>query len=957
MNFLASMHTNVSTRFGVFVITLFFILIGLSQSVFGQSITSGQSTLSINSSGSNQYGISLSVSAEATLYEQNTPLAVEVVSSNGSNYYVGSYSNVQNLGNDTYRCTGTVSSPNGSVFAFTDDYKKNGNNGVFEVSRTVVVQNAGSGDTGFSTRLAFQRPTTSAMTDYDFFAPSIWYKDNAYVADNALATDYSDQMYWFREDRMPLPVFMLRQKSNGATFSVFHKNADGATFVGEDGLPRIIDGRMKFAAIGMQNNNQPLVGMIYPGSEGQRTGIWGMVPTQRTALRSHPVSQGFTQNYEMAFSLTDEADYPNALKNTWQKYYNMENPALYSVDLTDVFYAQIGILGQYWQSINGAAGVPFRIKLDGTVASYLDYNFNMGFVGQQTGNASLLIREGINANNTTIRSKGEQMIDFWVNNAIMPSGIPRTWYDPHPQTWRNDYPTHMRVLGDGMSGILASWNYEKKAGLDKPQWLNACITVANWLSSVQNSDGSFYQQYDFNNGNVVNTSKNNTSNVIPFLVDLYLVTGIAEYRQMALEAGNFIFVDTYQNYKYAGGAADNPNITDKESASMALRAFLALYDMEKDSKWMDAARQTAFFYQTWVFAWEVPLPQNDPNMLFPKTREVTGLSQIATGNNGADTYAAIDAFNFYRMYLFTGDPQMLHFSKLLLQNTKQFMNWDVNDPVPGMAHGFLGEAVNVLIPRGHGVEFFLPWQSYNILEPMILLWDVFQTGSYSIDAVEAMSQSTKNSRHLSYSDTRGLVHNTQLVISGATYKITSKQSGKVLDVAGISKDNGANIQQWEWLNGNHQQWIITSVDNYYKVESVHSGQAVDVVASSVENGANVSQWPYYGNSNQQWAIEHVADGYFRFVNRNSGKAMDVEGFSNDNGANVSQYQYNGTDNQLWSLTPLPTASSAMVMQHHAEVLALMAGKEAVIYPNPAKDMISIDVDWKITQHNPAQLTI
>lgn len=938
------------------IVLVLSLVLGGFGSAAGQSISSGESVLSIQDLGGGHYGIAVSLNNTSLVYEQKEPLAVEVVTSNGgSSYYAGAYDNVQNLGADIYSCTGSVSSLNGSVFAFTDVYRKSSMAGTFNVSRTVVVQSVGPGDAGFSSRLAFRRPVPSAMSDYDFFAPSIWYKDNTYVSDHALASDYSDQRYWFREDRMPLPVFMLRQKSNGGTFSVFHKDADGSTFVGEDGLPRIIDGRMKFAAMGMENKDHPLVGMIYPGSEGERTGVWGMAASKRTAWRSHPVTTGFTQAYEMSFTLTEEPDYPSALKNTWQRYYNMEGPALYNVDLDAVYNAQIGILDNYWQSINGTAGVPFRIKLDGTVESHLDYNFNMGFVGQQPGNASLLIREGILSDNSGLRSKGGQMIDFWVNNAIMPNGMPRTWYDPYPQTWRNDYHTHMRVVGDGMSGILAAWNYEKKDGVDKPQWLNACITVANWLSSVQNPDGSFYQQYDFNSGNVVHTSKNNTSNVIPFLVDLYLVTGIREYRLMALAAGDFIYEDSHQNYKYAGGAADNPNITDKESASMALRAFLALYDMEKEGKWMDAALQTAHFYQTWVFAWEVPLPQNDPNMRFPKNRSVTGLSQIATGNNAADTYAAIDAFNFYRMYLYTGDAQLLYFSKLLLRNTKQYMNWDTSNPLPGMAPGFLGEAVNVMIPRGHGVDFFLPWQTYNLLEPMVLLQDAFQTGAYTIAAVEALSEGTIDSRHSVYSDTRGLVTAEQEVITGMAYKIISKQSGKVLDVAGASMDNGANIQQWEWLNTDNQKWVITEVGNYYKLENVNSGQAADVVASSLEDGANITQWPYYGNTNQQWTIENTGEGYFKIINRNSGKAMDVENFSNDNGANISQYQYNGTDNQLWMLTPVNTPGG--MIASNGVIVIPGSDKGAVIYPNPAESYISLNLGWEVNGQNPVRLTL
>jgi gliding motility-associated-like protein len=581
--------------------------------------------------------------------------------------------------------------------------------------------------------------------------PSVWYKDNKDVSPRALASDLTDNDYWFREDRLPLPVVMLRQKDNGVTFSVFHKDADGTTFKSEDGLNRVIDGRMKFASVGLHNNKQPLIGMLYPGTEGERTGIFGMANSRRWAYRSHPVQLNYIQNYSAALRLSKENDYISALKNTWNTYYKIQNPDYYNVDLTKVYDQHIAILDKYWRSINNSAGVPFRIKVGG-VAVDADYNWDMGFVGQEIPNASLMIREALKSNKADLKSKGEQMVDFWAEKSLPQSGIPRTWYDPYPQTWRQ-IPTHMRTLGDGMNGMLWAWNFEKKKGVDKKNWLKMAAKVADWLISVQNIDGSFYQQYDFNNSTVTNNTKNNTSNVLPFLVDMYNITGTEKYKQTALKAGDFIYTEIYQNFRYAGGAADNPNVPDKEAVSMALRAFLALYDIDKDSRWLDASKQAAYYYQTWVYAWPVPIPADDEGTIFPKGRQVTGLSAIATANNAADTYAAVDAFNIYRVYLYSGDESLLNFSKLLLQNTKQYVNWDTANPIHGFAPGFLGEAMTIIIPRGHGVDYYLPWQTFNLLEPMVLFEDVF--GSYNMASLQNMSMTERKAAQDKYSLNRG----------------------------------------------------------------------------------------------------------------------------------------------------------------------------------------------------------
>ncbi len=864
------------------------------------TITTGATALTIRSYGANNYGIGVQLGS--TYYEQAQPCAVDVVTSSGADMWIsGPYASVQNLGNSTYRCVGTKTSANGSIFTFTDTYGLY-TFGCFQVSRQVVVSKAVSGDAGFSTRLAFAQTSTSAMGDYDFFAPGIWYKDNANVAASALAADLTNTYFWFREDRMPLPMFMLRNKSTGAAFSVCHKDPDGSTFTGEDGLNRIIDGRMKFAAIGMQNNTNPLVGIVYPGSEGERTGIYGMADASRWALRSHPVTLNYTQNYSLAMRLYVESDFPTAMKNAWSAFYNMFAPPLYSCNLTSVYNEQLALLNQSWTSINGSAGFPFRIHLDGTIDSG-DDNWDMGFVGMELPNAAILLREGINANNATMLSRAEQIVDWWAANSLTTSGCPRTWYDPSPQTWRSE-PVYTRVVGDGMTGLLQAWNFEKKRGVQKPTWLNACYRVADWLLSQQGADGSFPRAWNYSTGAVTDASKTNTSHVIPFLVDLYKVTGNAQFKNAAFAAGNYIYGDSDQDFNYVGGAPDNPNVPDKEAASMALRAFLALYDLDGESKWLSAATQTAYYYETWVYSWNVPIPASDSGATYPKNRSSTGLSLIATGNNSADTYAAIDAFSFYRTYLYTGDAHLLQISKMLLQNTKQAVNWDSSAPLAGYGPlGIMMEAMTVMTPRGHGVGYFLPWQSYNMTEPFALLWDTFGAGTYDLNIIDGLSN--KNTSNQNYAATRNFVASgSESIVNGSIYYVINRNSGKALNVTGAGTGNGVNIDQSTFNATTAQQWKVVDGGNGYKeLVAQCSGKCADVEGASLANGANISQYTVSGTSNQLWSVVGVGGGFWKIVNKNSGKVMDVEGSSTASGANVSQYADTGGSNQQWVFAP------------------------------------------------------
>lgn len=141
-----------------------------------------------------------------------------------------------------------------------------------------------------------------------------------------------------------------------------------------------------------------------------------------------------------------------------------------------------------------------------------------------------------------------------------------------------------------------------------------------------------------------------------------------------------------------------------------------------------------------------------------------------------------------------------------------------------------------------------------------------------------------------------------IVPTGVDCSIASKNTGKCLDVAGLGQNNGANVQQWNWWNGNNQQWRLELAgDGYFKLVARHSGKCLDVSGQSKDNGGNIQQWDWWGGDNQKWKFEPVGDGYFKVVAKHSGKCLDIAAAGKDNGANVQQYDYVGGDNQKWKI--------------------------------------------------------
>lgn len=141
------------------------------------------------------------------------------------------------------------------------------------------------------------------------------------------------------------------------------------------------------------------------------------------------------------------------------------------------------------------------------------------------------------------------------------------------------------------------------------------------------------------------------------------------------------------------------------------------------------------------------------------------------------------------------------------------------------------------------------------------------------------------------------------IVSGNTYKITARHSGKVLDVARRAKNAGANVQQWDDTNGTNQKWtVVDTGDGYYKLVSVNSGKVLDVASAATYDGANVQQWDDTNGTCQKWKIVDNGDGSYKLVSAVSGKVLDVARGAKNAGANIQQWSDTNGTNQKWEFT-------------------------------------------------------
>ena len=678
---------------------------------------------------------------------------VFAASNDAATFYSAPYDALDTSTEGRIVATATVKTAAGSEFLFTDTWSVLTSRQSLRLQRVVRVVTAKAADASFNTYFLIGDQRQMGKSAYQYFLPALVYIDGQNMTDASIGHDFTDQWILAREERTPLPLAMMRRTSGGTTLALCDDNQSPTTAAVDWGMGHLVDNAFHYGSIGYcLTRSYPQLAYCFPGSEGEHSySDGGGTADRRWARRSHPVATSTWHRYNLELHASQEQDFPSAVRTHWQHAFDIYNPkVLTSARGTIVQRYALQLLDKYWMKSEGAPGFPFSVE---TVSgSVRERSYDMGFVGMQTACAYYLYRYGVEHQNETYRIKGEQILDFWARRSPIANGMPRIWYDIAPYNSFRNY-NDLRNMQGGMESLIEAWVVaERSRPGSKPQWLKFCRGAADWMLAQQASDGSLAKAYD-NNGAVVDAGKYLTSNVIRFLVHMYVVTLDEKYKNAALKAGEFCLTEIHTPYKYIGSVIDNPYVKDRESGQKMLEAMLALYDVTQEQKWLDAAVQAAYYTATYMYAWNIPA---QPGITAPwsSDKNTAGITIIATGHSGADCGLAYNAFEYLRLYVLTGDEYLLKIARLLAYNTKQTMNYDNK---LGYAHrGLQTEALRLVTNRGDGVNLWLPWVTATQLDPLCRMQDAY--GSIELNDIANLSLDELQRLDEQYRRTQGLAN-------------------------------------------------------------------------------------------------------------------------------------------------------------------------------------------------------
>jgi len=672
---------------------------------------------------------------------------------------------------DRVTATAVFVTKNGSELSVFDCYEIAGD--ALHISRKTEVLKGSEDDLGFQTKISFYQARTEELTDFDYFSPGQWYKLNEFAAPYALGKRYDLQYYWRKETNSGLPLFAMQNRADGETICMSRWAADAT-------LPSLdrtytenyayIDRKMTVGSFGVskakpealtytyygQMFRTPLpdtkcdgvsIDYIYPATNGQQPSMGhGPVIVDQPLTNItwvHPMAVGFQQNYGVAVNLGCYSDFTAMMRATWRSAYYRLKDRLFKVDNALLFENMMKFLKAVTRQFGNTYGTPFVAQLPDFDPN--SFSAEIGFVGQQAGIGYQLLRWGYDKGDSEAIEKGLGILNFWTSDEMFENECPCTWahlsvHQPEPQ------PEWIREMGDGMEAILDAYLLEKKKGILHENWLNYLVRSADWLLSKQEEDGSLYRSY-FYDGTRCMDSKASTPCIVRFLIQLYLTTGEEKYKAAAIKAGEWTYEHEYLGFEYRGGTCDQSDVMDKESGIYAMWAFLSLYDLLKEEKWLTAACAAADYVETFTFVSYFPVDMPYPNHPF-RRYHVTGTSNVTVGTGGGDIYMAACSYTYYRLYLLTGDDQYRDFAEFINKNCKQANDIDGSSGYRYI--GLVNEGGGISDQQYRGRYHWLPWCTFVEVDPASRFVDTF--GFHEVDEIERLPLAERQARNDLYAN-------------------------------------------------------------------------------------------------------------------------------------------------------------------------------------------------------------
>ncbi|MCR6630454.1 MAG: hypothetical protein NVV74_10600 [Magnetospirillum sp.] len=489
----------------------------------------------------------------------------------------------------------------------------------------------------------------------------------------------------------------------------------------------------RLAPSALRKNGQRIqLGFLFPGSEGQIS--YGRKSSEHATAhaawrrRYHPIRDGFSHRYEVSFRFDRADGFTEHMSTSWRWAWSKLQPQTNPQNLSAIWHHVVDVIALNTLEHEDRAGTQIiSWAIPGQKEREVTKTI-MGFIGYALGSAEMMLAESNrdhSARGAELRRKAEKSIDSFVRIPMAPPSGEGFFHKSGEFAtsqggYKIDHELFLRCFTDDMKSLMRAYEDEQRAGRMHADWIVWIRQFADWLLAQENPNGGFIRSWMPRTAKVTSASPTGSFMVVPFYAQLYRITGEQKYLDVAIRTAEFAWNQGQNVGRFVGGTIDNPDVIDKEAATISLEGYLALHDITKDARWLERAKAAAAMAETWMYIWNVPMPDDSPadKLQWKRGVPTTGMQLIATGHSLIDAYMAFDVASFAKLYRLTGDPHYREVASILLHNTKAGIQLPERD-LGLRGPGWQQEHYCFSLPRGVGRhQFWLPWVSVSQLRGM-----------------------------------------------------------------------------------------------------------------------------------------------------------------------------------------------------------------------------------------------
>ena len=293
--------------------------------------------------------------------------------------------------------------------------------------------------------------------------------------------------------------------------------------------------------------------------------------------------------------------------------------------------------------------------------------------------------------------------------------------------------------GGAAENYFEAYDLARKAGIDKPEYLDAAYGILDFALGQQSEEGRYAKNWRYDGTVISSDGTIGCFLVLPMLM-AYERSGDEKYYESAVRAFDYYYGALERDGFTTAGALDTYCI-DKESSSPLLRDALALYDITGEQKYVVAAENIADYLCTWLMHYTIRYPE--ASVLGKMGYDTFGSTSVSTAHQALDQYALRDVISFLHLSEITGKVQYREKAMVFYANACQCIS-DGTMYVNGRVRpaGSQDEAIFHTRWGRHGVPAFMPsqwlpaWPTAFRLEILRWYegkWDIFRRGVDSID--------------------------------------------------------------------------------------------------------------------------------------------------------------------------------------------------------------------------------